>query len=195
MAKQDTMIAQMDSINQRLMSLEQHNDSIANAARIADSLKKAQELQRGLMPGGKKPYTLYAGMSFDEWQTVFGGRLDFGPVNPNWQSVHLEPEVALGFFSNATTVLGAANLQYRFPGATLGGNRFRLFVEGGAGVMYFSEELGRYDNGFEAVLNFGVGSTINLNKGEGIRPQLFVEYQGVDLFKLNRLLVGIRSGY
>ena len=186
--------ARIDSLNQRLLALEQREDSIANAARVADSLKKAEEQQRGLLPGGKKPWTLYGGMSFDEWQTVIGGRLDFGPVNPNWRSVHFEPEVALGFFSSATTVMGAANLQYRFPG-TLGSDRFRLFVEGGAGVMYFSEELGRYDNGFEAVLNFGVGSTINLNKSEGVRPQLFVEYQGVDLFKLNRLLVGLRTGF
>jgi hypothetical protein len=191
LAKQDTMIARMDSINQRLVMLEQYNDSVANAARIADSLKKAQEAQRGFMPVGKKPWTLYSGMAFNEWQALVGGRLDFGPISPSWERVHLEPELALGFFSGATTLMGAANLQYRFPPAS----KFRLFAEGGAGIMYFSEELGRYDNGFEAVLNFGFGTVVNLSEGSGVRPQLFLEYQGVDLFKNNRLLIGLRSGF
>ncbi len=194
MAKQDTVIARMDSMNVRLAVLEQREDSIVNAARVADSLKQAQAM-RGRLPSGRRPWTFYTGMSFSEWQTVFGGRLDFGPVTPNLRALHLEPELALGFFNGATTVMGAANLQYRLPRASLGGTGFRLFAEGGAGIMYFSEELGRYDNGFEAVLNFGVGATFDMSRGQGVRPQLFVEYQGVDLFKLNRLLVGIRSGY
>ena len=45
------------------------------------------------------------------------------------------------------------------------------------------------------MFNIGFGATLDLKRGEGLRPQLFVAEQGIDVFELNRLLVGLKLGF
>jgi hypothetical protein len=122
----------------------------------------------------------YIGVSFDPTQFVIGGRLNLGPVTPN-SPFNLVPELAFGIGEDDPTLLLAANLQYNF-GAIGGGIPLSPYVSVGGGL---------FSKTFLAV-NAAVGTSVNLRDagfGEPLRG--FVEFQGLNLFNRQRLLVGL----
>jgi hypothetical protein len=187
--RQDTIVARLDSISKRLSTVEQK----LSAPPPPPPTKPQAQGQRPGTPGPvPQPLTIYSGMSLSPgWQTVIGARYDIGALNPK-APVHIAPEAALGFFGGTTTFMGAANIVFALP--PFGGG-VRLHVLGGPGVFWVDDDFHDYDSGVDFVLNLGVGFTADLAHGDGARPQLFGELQGVDLFNVNRLLFGVKLGF
>jgi hypothetical protein len=131
---------------------------------------------------------LYTGLNVDDpSQAVFGARLNLGPVARN-SDFNFNPEVALGFGDGGTSFLASANLYYDFNTIASSGN-WAPFLGAGIGILRFtdSDDDDTDISGTEAVLNIGYGLTANFG-----RTTAFAEHQGIDLFDLNRILVGVR---
>ncbi|HEU0301166.1 MAG TPA: hypothetical protein VFR37_17000 [Longimicrobium sp.] len=123
-------------------------------------------------------------------QVVLGARVDLGPLDVRRPALRVVPELAVGAGAGGASVLLAGNLQYEFPVFELGGAPVQPYLSGGAGLFYLSEPP-RGRASWEAVLNFGYGAAFPV-PGRSGGPRLFLEHQGIDLFDLNRLLVGLR---
>ncbi|MFO7652395.1 MAG: hypothetical protein R6X25_01080 [Candidatus Krumholzibacteriia bacterium] len=125
------------------------------------------------------------GANLDEpEQMIVGARADLGPVGGD-PRLRLVPQLDLGFFSDATSVLAAANLRYELGDLQWSGS-VAPYVMFGAGILIFSEDVAdRTDQ--EGVLNLSYGVAANIDD-----RVFFIEHQGVDLFDLNRVLLGIR---
>jgi hypothetical protein len=123
-------------------------------------------------------------------QVVLGARVDLGPLDVRRPALRVVPELAVGAGAGGVSVLMAGNLQYEFPVFELGGAPVQPYVSGGAGLFYLSEPP-RGRASWEAVLNFGYGAAFPV-PGRSGGPRLFIEHQGIDLFDLNRLLIGLR---
>lgn len=127
----------------------------------------------------------YLGANVDDPnQTIFGGRVDLGPLSPG-SNVHFVPELALGFGSDATSYMVAVNLRYEFQDTSVRGT-WSPYAALGGGVLGFSKDLGGRAKQ-EGVLNLTYGLTANLG-----RTIAFAEHQGVDLFDLNRINLGLK---
>jgi hypothetical protein len=140
----------------------------------------------------RQHYLVYSGMTVSRGnQFLLGGRYDFGSFTPGWEMLRLVPELALGFGDGGTSTLIAGNMQFLFPRFKLG-VPMRPFVEGGVGLLAISGDLdGRH--GTTGVLNVGYGLTLDLTKTPGFgRPQLYLEHQGIDLYDLQRILIGLQ---
>ena len=140
----------------------------------------------------------YTGFGFTGSQMLLGARADLGAPWLRHPDLHLVPELSLGFFGSARTTMLAGHLQYTFPQFQLAGVRnLQPFVNGGLGLLVVrgGDISGR--EGTEAVLNLGYGIAWPIGAtGIGSGPsEVFVEHQGVDLFSLNRLLVGLRAAF
>lgn len=132
----------------------------------------------------------YVGGNLDRpRQFVAGVRLDLGPFDAARPAIRLIPEAALGLGEGGVSVMLAGNVAYEADGMRLGGVALEPYAYAGAGFLYISDPpLGR--PGAEAVVNLGYGAVMPIpNRSRG---EFFVEHQGVDLFDLNRLLVGLR---
>jgi hypothetical protein len=127
----------------------------------------------------------YTGLNLDDpVQWVLGARFDAGPVRRG-SSIWIVPEVDFGLFNKGSFML-AGNAQYDF-GSSVNIHKTRItpYLYSGLGVLHFGKGAGRDRN--EAVLNFGYGVTFNVRKFNA-----YVEHQGVDLFSLHRLILGLR---
>ena len=121
----------------------------------------------------------YLGANVDNpTQLVLGGRANLGPVTPN-SRFDFVPDVAFGIGEGDPTLLVAANLQYSL-GSTGGDYDIRPYVAAGAG--FFSRSF--------LSLNAAVGTSLDLRTGLDA-PRMFVEYQGINLYARNRLIVGV----
>lgn len=121
----------------------------------------------------------YLGVNVDDpTQLIVGGRVNFGPITPN-SRIDFLPEVAFGIGEDDPTLLVAANLRYSF-GSTGGDFEIRPYVTAGAG--FFSRSF--------LAVNAALGTSFDLRNGLDA-PRAFVEYQGVNLYERNRLLVGV----
>lgn len=120
----------------------------------------------------------------DPGQFLLGGRLDLGPLSQGGR-VHFVPELSLGFGGGATSYMMAGNFIRHF-GRTDEPGTWAPFVGVGVGIMGFSEEVGDRSKR-EGVLNLSYGATVNMGD-----TTAFVEHQGVDLFDMNRILLGLR---
>lgn len=118
-------------------------------------------------------------------QVVLGGRLPLKREGGTWP-IYYVPEVAFGFFDKTSTLL-AANLVWDL-GERIEVDGIRPYVSVGAGILFFSKEIAGRDKQ-EGVLNLGYGLTKNFGKYTG-----FVEHQGIDIFSLHRVNVGIGWG-
>jgi len=127
----------------------------------------------------------YTGINVDHpTQWIFGFRLDAAPIRRG-SKVRFVPEVAPGFFSHGSFMV-VANAQYDFSvAAKIRDRKISPYVYAGAGIIRFGK--GAWPNRTEAVLNLGYGLTVPVKKWTG-----FIEHQGVDLFSLHRVNVGIR---
>jgi hypothetical protein len=123
-------------------------------------------------------------------QFLMGGRLDLGPLNPRNPALRVLPELAVGGGDGGVSVHLAGNLQYDFSTVELGGAPFQPYAYGGLGFLVMTDPTpGRAER--EAVLNLGYGATFPMPFRNG-GPRMFLEHQGIDIFDLNRLLVGVR---
>lgn len=160
-----------------------------------DTLRRITQDARGRGMGlmGPNRVTLYSGGTVSSGnQGLLGLRADVGPINRSHPGFRLVPEIAFGFGGGGRSTLLAGNVQYRFPSfhiASLPG--IAPHVSAGLGLLNFSEPVGSHD-GWQGVLDLGYGATVDLWPREsGTGPALLVEHQGVDLYDISRLLVGI----
>ena len=145
--------------------------------------------------------TLYSGATFSGGrQALLGGRFDFGELWSPIRGLRLVPELAIGSGSGATTTLLAANALYQLGGVRVGAlGDVRPHASIGLGLLTFSDPIeGR--RGTDVVVNPAYGLTLDplfarpvlrtLTLG-GVTPALLVEHQGVGLFDVNRLVLGL----
>jgi hypothetical protein len=81
---------------------------------------------------------------------------------------------------------------YQFSSARIPSlTRIAPHVGMGLGLLNFTDPVGSHD-GLDAVLNLGYGATVDLWSRDGAPgPALLVEHQGVQLFDINRFLLGL----
>jgi hypothetical protein len=127
----------------------------------------------------------YTGVNIDDpAQWVFGARFDAAPIRRG-SSIWIVPEVGFGLFNKGSLML-VANAQYDFDASVkIRSTRITPYLYGGAGLLHFGKGAGRDTN--EGVVNLGYGLTFNIYK-----MNAYVEHQGVDLFSLHRLILGLR---
>lgn len=141
----------------------------------------------------------YTGFGFDASQMLLGVRTDLGPPFLRYPDVRLVPEVTVGFLGGSTTAMLAGNLHYIFPQFRFGGSwNVTPYAGLGLGLLNVGGDPIHGREGTEAVLNVSVGTRIPLGAfgNFGFRPSdVFLEYQGVDLSSLNRLLLGLQAAF
>jgi hypothetical protein len=138
-----------------------------------------------------REWRVYTGGNVDRpRQFLLGGRLDLGPLDARNPQLRVVPELAVGGGQAGMSVLLAGNLQYDFIPFEVGGAPLQPYVYGGLGLLALSDpNPGRAER--EAVLNLGYGVNFPV-PGRNGGPRLFLEHQAIDLFDLNRLILGIR---
>lgn len=139
---------------------------------------------------------VYSGMNVNTpRQGLFGLRADFGRLT-RAVPIHLVPELALGVGEAGASYMLAANGQYLLP--TLSPTRGLMLeprISLGLGVLWLTDAPASRPRQ-EGVLNLGYGIAGDLSNLFGTSGSYelegFLEHQGVDLFDLHRLLLGVR---
>jgi hypothetical protein len=135
---------------------------------------------RGLIFDGGQVYT---GANVDKpRQWILGGRLRLRREGGTWP-IYYEPELAFGFFNHTSTLI-AANVVWDL-GDHIDVQGYRPYVSVGLGLLFFSKKTAGRDKN-EGVLNLGYGVSKDFGNWFG-----FVEHQGIDLYSLHRVRVGI----
>lgn len=196
--EQDAASAGLDADSERLL---ERIDAVV-ALRVRDELARAavaggtpvaaapaEPRVERFVPrfGNLRPYV---GGNLDRpRQFVAGVRLDLGPFDPARPAVRLMPEAALGLGQGGASVLLAGNVAYEVSTLEVRGVSVQPYGYAGAGFFFLGDPpAGRPKT--EAVVNFGYGAVLPVpNRSRG---EFFIEHQGVDLFDLNRLLIGLR---
>jgi hypothetical protein len=167
-------------------------DELARATLNGDTLVAAAapvEREDRFVPrfGALRPYV---GGNLDRpHEFVAGVRLDLGPFDPARPAIRLIPEAALGIGQGGTSVMLAGNVAYEASALNVRGTPVQPYGYAGAGFLFFGDPpAGRPKT--EAVVNFGYGAAVPVPYRS--RGELFIEHQGIDLFDLNRLLIGVR---
>ena len=184
--------------------LAREREAIAREAAALERLRRAEAARAGsagqptaAVGQGVHGGTLYSGATFAGGvQALLGARLDFGELTPAVRGLRLVPEVAFGFGSGATSTYVAANALYEFGAVSTSIGRVRPRAMLGAGLLNFSDRV-RDRDGLDAVLTPAYGVALELPAlralgGGAGAPDLVVEHQGVGLFDVNRLVVGVR---
>lgn len=164
------------------------------ALRVREGVARTEAAARPSRPGFSprlREWRAYTGGNLDRpRQFLAGARVDLGPLNPSNPSVRLAPELAIGGGQGGVSALVAGNVQLDLSAVNIGGAALQPYAYGGLGVLVLSDpNPGRA--GTEAVLNLGYGVNFPVPGRDG-GPRLFLEHQGIDLFDLNRVLIGIR---
>ncbi|MBW3573083.1 MAG: hypothetical protein KY467_18460, partial [Gemmatimonadetes bacterium] len=164
------------------------------ALRVQERLRPADAAPRPVRTGFSprlREWRAYTGGNLDRpRQFLLGGRLDLGPLNPRNPSLRVVPELAAGGGQGGMSVLLATNVQLDLASFRVGRAPLQPYAYGGLGFLVLTDpNPGRAER--EAVLNLGYGVNFPVPRRDG-GPRLFVEHQGIDLFDLNRLLIGIR---
>ncbi len=131
----------------------------------------------------------YAGGNLDRpRQFVTGMRLDLGPFDAARPQVRLIPEAAIGIGQGGTSVMLVGNVAYEATPLVLGGTQVQPYGYGGLGFLFFGSGQTRRARR-EAVVNLGYGVVVPIPNHPA---EFFLEHQGIDLFDLNRVLLGVR---
>lgn len=128
-------------------------------------------------------FQLFTGLSLDDpFQIVFGGRLGLGPIARN-SPFRFVPEFSVGVIDE-TSIMAVANLRYESPQLRIA-DVYQPFFSAGFGILRFDGDVKGRDQ-TEGVLNVSYGVSRDFGSYIG-----FIEHEGVDLFNVNRLLVGL----
>lgn len=160
------------------------------ALRVQDRVNQPRGERQGFSPR-IAGWRGYVGGNLDRpRQFLVGGRLDLGPLDARNPAIRVAPELAIGGGQGGVSVLLAGNVQYDFSDFDVADTPVQPYAYGGLGFFVLTDpNPGRA--GREAVLNLGYGASFPVPfRGGG--PRMFIEHQGVDLFDLNRLLIGLR---
>jgi hypothetical protein len=139
---------------------------------------------------------VYSGVTFTGGaQALVGGRVDMGPLSSALPNFRLVPELAFGVGGGGTSTYVAANAQYEVRGPAIGSlGRIHPRVGLGAGLLNFSGTVsGR--SGLDLVLTPAYGASLALPALRAVgalgSPELVVEHQGIGMFDVNRLVIGL----
>jgi hypothetical protein len=137
----------------------------------------------------------YTGANFvHPGQFVLGTRADLGSIGRS--PLRIVPELATGFGGGTTSIMLALNTQFRFPELpvpyTAG---VAPHVGLGGGYLRFTSEV-RDRPRHEGVINLGYGASLLVPRQRGwlaaAPDEAFIEHQGIDIYDLQRILVGAR---
>ncbi|MBU0982405.1 MAG: hypothetical protein KKA42_00930, partial [candidate division Zixibacteria bacterium] len=127
-------------------------------------------------------------------QFVLGGRLDIGPITTKEERLRLVPEFALGMGGGGVSVMAVLNAEYGITEVELGAYHIIPYVRMGFGVLGFGGSIEGRDT--EGVLNFTYGFNLNTRRTGMLSslgdPDIFIEHQIIDLFDLNRIVLGLQ---
>lgn len=131
-----------------------------------------------------RPYTGVLGGPHTQW--IFGVAADWGPSD-HLKAFNFVPEASLSLGQGKPSWLVAANLQYRPPWLYQRDNWWISPVTSfGLGVLN--------QDGSELVLNASWGVNLQLSRVRGVSGEplnLYIAHQGIDLFRKERLIVGM----
>ena len=131
-----------------------------------------------------RPYTGVLGGPHTQW--VFGVAADWGPSD-HLKAFNFVPEASLSLGQGKPSWLVAANLQYRPPWLYQRDSWWISPVTSfGLGVLN--------QDGSELVLNASWGVNVQLSHVRGVSGEplnLYIAHQGIDLFRKERLIVGM----
>jgi len=139
--------------------------------------------------------TVYTGFGLEKpKQFILGGRLDIGPITTKEERLRLVPEFALGLGGGGVSVMAVLNAEYGITEIRSGNYRIVPYARMGFGVLGFGGDI--TDRDTEGVLNFTYGVSFNPGKTAWMRglggPAVFFEHQIIDLFDLNRIVLGLQ---
>ncbi|PKK82594.1 MAG: hypothetical protein CVT49_13000 [candidate division Zixibacteria bacterium HGW-Zixibacteria-1] len=137
----------------------------------------------------------YTGFSLEKpKQFILGSRLDIGPITAKEERLRLVPEFALGLGGGGVSVMAVMNVEYAIANIESGDYRIVPYARMGFGVLGFGGDISERDT--EGVLNFTYGISIDPRKAGLFRgignPAVFIEHQIIDLFDLNRVVLGFQ---
>ena len=131
-----------------------------------------------------RPYTGVLGGPHTQW--IFGVAADWGPSD-HLKAFNFVPEASLSLGQGKPSWLVAANLQYRPPWLYQRDSWWISPVTSfGLGVLN--------QDGSELVLNASWGVNLQLSRVRGVSGEplnLYIAHQGIDLFRKERLIVGM----
>ena len=139
--------------------------------------------------------TAYTGFGLEyPRQFVLGSRLDIGPITVKDDRLRLVPEFAMGFGGGGVSIMAVINAEYRIVDVESGDYRLVPYVRVGFGVLGFGGDIVERDT--EGVMNLTYGFSIDPRRSGLLRgvgnPAFFFEHQIIDLFDLNRVVVGFQ---
>ena len=127
-------------------------------------------------------------------QFILGGRLDIGPITAKEKRLRLVPEFALGLGGGGISVMAVMNAEYGITNIKTGNYTIVPYARMGFGVLGFGGDIEGRDT--EGVLNFTYGISIDPRKNGVFRglgnPAFIAEHQIIDLFDLNRIVIGLQ---
>jgi len=127
-------------------------------------------------------------------QFILGGRLDIGPFTTKDERFRLVPELAVGLGGGGVSVMAVMNAEYAITTIQAGDYNIVPYARLGFGVLGFGGDIPDRDT--EGVLNLTYGASVDTRKTgllAGIGdPSIFIEHQIIDLFDLNRILIGFQ---
>ena len=165
-------------------------DELARGAAQPGVAPAPEPESRGFDPRARAWWPYVGGNVDRPRQFLLGIRVDLGPLNPARPAFRLVPEASIGFGEATNSVLIAGHFQYDVDALNLRGTSIIPYAYAGPGFLFLGDPpRGRAKT--EAVLDIGYGIVVPV-PNRGPRPRLFIEHQGVDLFDLNRLIIGLR---
>lgn len=125
----------------------------------------------------------FSGLNADDpQQLILGTRLDLGRISPN-SPLSFVPEFELGVIDE-TSYMVTGNVRWDISSLRVA-ESISPYISAGFGLLSFSKSVEGRDKS-EGVLNLSYGLSKNFGDYIG-----FIEHQGVDLYSLHRLLVGV----
>lgn len=142
-----------------------------------------------------KGASIFTGLGLNKpKQLMLATRGSLGPVAGS-DNFLLVPELAFGFGGGGTSTMLTANIEAKLPSFRASGNKITPHLRLGLGILWLGDAAGDRQSA-EGVMNFAWGVSSDLN-GAGFlgslgRPQVFIEHLAIDLFDLNRIVLGLR---
>ncbi len=127
-------------------------------------------------------------------QLMLATRGFLGPVAGS-DKLLLVPELAFGFGGGGTSTMLTANVEAKLPSFNASGNKITPHLRLGLGILWLGGAAGDRQSA-EGVMNFAWGVSSDLNGAGFLKslgsPEVFIEHLAIDLFDLNRIVLGLR---